>query len=424
LSGSEHEVETIIPSLELEPVKPAAFDPPSIERTGPREAAQLLRDALRLTLRRGAGPFRGAGRINFEPRSYQLAPLMMALRQDIVRLLIADDVGIGKTIEAGLILRELLDRGEIDRFSVLCPPHLVDQWVAELETKFSIAATPITASAAARLERDLPNTTSVFEAHPYTVVSLDFIKSQRRMDDFLRACPEMVVVDEAHAAVAGGGSRHQRYALLRQLADDATRHVILLTATPHSGDDDAFHNLVGLLNKDFAQLQNLQGDAHRALRERLAAHFIQRRRADIGAWREPGLFPKRESGEIKYVLSGAYEKFYNDVLDYCAEIVNSESGELKQRLAFWGTLALMRCIGSSPAAAARALKTRAVTDADQTEVDQAAARALDDEDAAEDDLEPGAAIEDKRLKSLIDQADALASNPARDPKFQVLQAAV
>ncbi|MGH6904508.1 MAG: DEAD/DEAH box helicase, partial [Geminicoccaceae bacterium] len=199
LTGSEDEAETLIPELETEPVDFAAFAPPSGDRSGPREAALLLRDALRLSLRRGAGPFRGAGRINFEPRAYQLAPLMMALRQETARLLIADDVGIGKTIEAGLILRELLDRGEIERFAVLCPPHLVDQWTAELQTKFALSTTPVTASGAARLERDLPNTMSVFDAYPFTVVSLDFIKSDRRLDDFLRACPEMVVVDEAHA---------------------------------------------------------------------------------------------------------------------------------------------------------------------------------------------------------------------------------
>jgi hypothetical protein len=142
LTGSEQEAETLIPELEAEPVTYAAFDPPTGAHPGGREAAQLLRDALRLSLRRGAGPFSGAGRINFEPRAYQLAPLMMALRQETARLLIDDDVGIGKTIEAGLILREYIDRGEIDRFSILCPPHLVDQWTAELETKFSITATP------------------------------------------------------------------------------------------------------------------------------------------------------------------------------------------------------------------------------------------------------------------------------------------
>jgi SNF2 family DNA or RNA helicase len=251
LTGSELEVETIIPELEAEPIRYAAFEPPSIERSGPREAAQLLRDALRLSLRRGAGPFRGAGRINFEPRAYQLAPLMMALRQETARLLIADDVGIGKTIEAGLILREYIDRGEINRFSVLCPPHLVDQWIGELESKFAISVTAVTASAAARLERDLPNTVSVFEAYPFTVVSLDFIKSQRRFNDFLRACPEMVVVDEAHAAVSGSKARHLRFELLQQTAADKDRHLLLLTATPHSGDEEAFHNLLGLLDPEF-----------------------------------------------------------------------------------------------------------------------------------------------------------------------------
>lgn len=424
LTGSEQDVETLVPELESEPVRHATFDPPTVDRAGGREAAQLLRDALRLSLRRGAGPFRGAGRINFEPRAYQLAPLMMALRQETARLLIADDVGIGKTIEAGLILREYIDRGEIDRFTVLCPPHLVDQWTAELDTKFAIAATAVTASTAARLERDLPNSVSVFEAYPFTVVSLDFIKSPRRFNDFLRACPEMVVVDEAHAAVSGGAARHLRYDLLRQLSADTTRHLLLLTATPHSGDEEAFHNLLGLIDPAFAGLKGAPGEGFRALRERLAGHFIQRRRADIDAWREPGLFPQREVSELKYRLSGEYERFYSAVLDYCAKVIEAEKGELRQRLAFWGTLSLMRCVGSSPAAAARALRTRAILDADETEVAQIAARATDDEDAGEDDLEPGAAMEDSRIADLVARADALAAKPARDPKVTVLKSAL
>jgi superfamily II DNA or RNA helicase len=420
LTGSEYEAETIVPDLEISPVRPATFDPPDVSRTGGREPAQLLRDALRLSLRRGAGPFRGAGRINFEPRSYQLAPLMMALRQEFVRLLIADDVGIGKTIEASLILREFLDRGEIERFTILCPPHLVDQWVGELESKFALTATAVTASAAARLERDLPTSASVFEAHPFTVVSLDFIKSERRFNDFLRACPEMVVVDEAHAAVAGNSLRHLRFALLQKLAAESQRHLILLTATPHSGDDEAFHNLLGLLHPDFTRLRDLSPEQGRNLRERLAGHFIQRRRADIGAWREPGLFPQREVADVKYSLSGAYESFYGEIIDYCAEKVEAEQGELRQRLAFWGMLALMRCVGSSPAAAARALRTRAAAEATQEALDQIAARTLDGEEEGEDDLEPGVALEDSRLASLIRQAEKLAAAPRRDPKFEAL----
>src|SRR5690606_12618052 len=109
----------------IEPdIRPAVFPLPEVEPQASQDAALLLRDALLLSLRRGAGPFRSFGNLAFEPRAYQLVPLLMALRLETVRLLIADDVGIGKTIEAGLIARELYDRGEVARFTVLCPPHL------------------------------------------------------------------------------------------------------------------------------------------------------------------------------------------------------------------------------------------------------------------------------------------------------------
>src|SRR5205823_11331204 len=117
---------------------PATFAPPNPELVGDAQSARLLRDALRLGFRASAGPFRSFGRLAVEPRPYQLVPLLMALKLDPIRLLIADDVGIGKTIEAALIGRELLDRGEITRLCVLCPPHLAEQWQRELALKFNI----------------------------------------------------------------------------------------------------------------------------------------------------------------------------------------------------------------------------------------------------------------------------------------------
>ena len=105
---------------------------------------------------------------------------MMALKLDPVRMLIADDVGIGKTIEACLIARELLDRGEIRRIAVLCPPHLAEQWQRELAEKFHIDAVLVLSSTIQRLERDLPLGVSVFDRHPFTVVSTDFIKAPGR----------------------------------------------------------------------------------------------------------------------------------------------------------------------------------------------------------------------------------------------------
>src|SRR5258706_9664073 len=189
LSGAEADVQLIHPALEREPVRPARFAIPTPDEIATQDGARLLSEALRLSLRRGAGPFRSAARLGFEPRAYQLVPLLMALRLPTVRLLIADDVGIGKTIEAGLILRELIDRGEADRFAVLCPPHLVDQWTGELKSKFDLDAVAVTATSAARLERDLPASQTLFDSYPRTVVSLDYIKADRRRDRFARACP-------------------------------------------------------------------------------------------------------------------------------------------------------------------------------------------------------------------------------------------
>ena len=133
----EDEVGLFLP-LERDAIKPSDYPPPDPESAGDFTSALLLQDAVRLTLRRGAGPFRSIGRLSVIPRPYQYVPLIMALRLDPVRLLIADDVGVGKTIEAAMIARELLDRGVARRLAVVCAPHLCDQWAQELSEKFNI----------------------------------------------------------------------------------------------------------------------------------------------------------------------------------------------------------------------------------------------------------------------------------------------
>jgi superfamily II DNA or RNA helicase len=421
LSGSEDDQTLIHLGLEGEPVTDASFPLPSQEQRAGHDAALLLRDALVLSLRRGAGPFRSFGQIGIEPRAYQLVPLLMALKLDPVQLLIADDVGVGKTIEAALIARELLDRGDVQRFTVLCPPHLVEQWTDELESRFHLRPVPVTAASAARLERNLPPSESVFTAHPHTVVSLDYIKSDRRRDEFLRACPELVIVDEAHTCAATGQGRHQRYELLQGLVESKTRHLVMLTATPHSGDEGAYFRLLGLLDADFGRLADLSGDEHRKLRDRLAAHFVQRRRQDIAEWKEGNLFPRRETAELTYRLTGPWERFFDAVLEFCATVVRSAGGDERgQRLSFWGTLALMRCVASSPAAAVQAMRTRAGLEEEPPE-DEIEARVFDGAADAlpADDVEPPAGGEERALAVLISQAEELAGQ-AGDPKLKIL----
>lgn len=426
LGGADDDTIALIPELELQPVEPATFPWPQPEQAGNHAAALLLRDALRLKLRAGSGPFRSFGNIAVEPRGYQLVPLLMALRLTTVRLLIADDVGIGKTIEAGLIARELMDRGEIARLAVLCPPHLVEQWQGELENHFNLQAVALTSASASRIERDLPHGVSLFDHYPVVVVSLDYIKSERHREYFLSIAPSFLIVDEAHTCASSGAGKQLRFELLQRLAKDENRHLILLTATPHSGDEVAFYNLLSLLDPRFVALQS-RTSANDPLRQELARHFVQRRRKDISEWQaETGDgrgFPRRMKTEVTYQLSGDWGAFFDSVQEYCRELAENieRQGEGRGRLIWYATLALLRCVASSPAAAVKALTTRldGSFETDNLFTDE---RLHDGEadDLDSNDLEPPAQLEEaNRLQSLIKEAERL-SGIAGDPKLLAL----
>lgn len=395
LGGADDDIAGVFVS---EGVRPATFAPPSPDDLGDNYSATLLRDAIKVGFRSTTGPFRCLASINVEPRSYQLVPLMMALRQDVVRLLISDDVGIGKTVEAALIATELLETGAANGLVVLCSPALAEQWQAELRQKFGIEAELVLPSTVTRLERGLIGTESLFDRYRHVVVSTDFIKSHRRRHEFLRTCPDLVIVDEVHTCVAAAGlsgsGRTQRYDLIRELADDANRHLILVSATPHSGQDEAFENLIRLLDNDFrlGALDSAQG------REKLARHFVQRRRSDIRVFLDQETpFPKdRESKEVAYSLSPEYRALFDQVLDYARETVRTGDGGVAKRVNWWSALALLRALASSPRAAAQTLRTRAASlEADNPneadEIGRAAVLDLPDLDTMESvDSTPGA----------------------------------
>lgn len=425
LGGSEDEISAIY--LPLEEVTAAAFDLPDPDQVGDHRSAGLLRSAVRLGFRYSAGPFRSFARLAVEPRPYQLVPLLVSLKLDPVRVLIADDVGIGKTIEACLIARELLDRGEIERLAVLCPPPLAEQWQAELRQKFHIEAELVLPSTAPRLERDLPLGESLFDRFPFVVVSMDYIKSDRRREEFKRACPEFVIVDEAHTCAFGAerSGRHQRYELISGLAAHPQRHMVLVTATPHSGKEQAFRSLLSFLNKDLEQLpEELAGEHNLPHRRRLAQHFIQRRRADIRHFLDTDTpFPERLEREDTYRLGADYKRLFERVLDYARETVRDTSGEqFHQRVRWWSALALLRSLASSPAAAAETLRNRAAA-ADAQDLDQAdeiGRRTVMDlvEDAASEGMDvipgsdPGGELQDdqlnrRRLLEMAKSADEL-----------------
>jgi superfamily II DNA or RNA helicase len=435
LGGTDEEVTGI--HLALEPVEPATLAAPNPADPGDYRSARLLRDAVRLGFRASAGPFRSFGRIACEPRPYQLVPLLLALRLDPVRLLVADDVGIGKTIEACVIARELLDRGEVRRLAVLCPPHLAEQWQRELEEKFSIEAELVLPSTARRLEAPCRLDESLFDIHPFVVVSTDYIKSDRRRDDFLRACPELVIVDEAHTCAAPidqRGARHQRHSLLKGLATDPDRHLILVTATPHSGNEEAFRSLLALLDPEFAtfpmDLSGVQNERHR---RRLAAQFVQRRRVDIEHYLDADTpFPEREEKEDSYKLHPDYRALLDRAITYARGLVRErDGGEVRQRVRWWSALALLRSLASSPAAAAATLRSRASGLEGETvqEIDNIARHtildAVDEETAEAGDVAPGSdtvpedtadTSERRELLAMASEADRLFG--AKDDKLR------
>jgi SNF2-related domain len=311
--------------LEGSQVTSTEFAAPEPTYPGDATGVMTLFNAARLNLRSGAAPFRSLGQISVTPRPYQFVPLIMALRLDPVRLLIADDVGVGKTIEAGMIARELLDRGIARRLGVVTPAHLCDQWQRELSEKFGINGVLVQPSQMARLERDMSRKdVSVFAHYPNFIGSIDFLKSERHRAAFLRDAPDLIIVDEAHVAARPRGATnagHQRYELLHDLAADPARHIILVTATPHSGIEESFRSLLGLLSPAF------EVDTER---KKLLPHVIQRRRRDVEKWLGSETpFPERIPSEERYELGSEYRRLFEDVLEYCRETVET-GGTLKQ----------------------------------------------------------------------------------------------
>lgn len=396
LGGTDIEITGIYKPLANEADKPLRYDfvKPSAKDLGDFASAKLLYNAARLSFRNAAGPFRCLGKLSFRPRSYQMVPMIMALKQDVIRLLIADDVGVGKTIEGLLIAKELYERKEIKRFAVVCLPHLCDQWQDELKNKFGIEAVVIRSGTATALERQIRAHENIFRAYPFQVISIDYIKTGSKRQVFIDHCPEMILVDEAHSCAKPAGannSQQQRHHLLRDIAKKENQHLILLTATPHSGKQQEFQSLLGLLKPEFEKNEVIT--ATESERKALAKHFIQRRRGDVVMWLdEETKFPERKSEELAYEIGSDYAAVFDDILAYARDIVSQHKGDRKkQRYSYWDALALLRGVMSSPAAGIsmlekKAQKRKLADDDDMIDDENESAGVLDLDNSQDDSL--------------------------------------
>jgi superfamily II DNA or RNA helicase len=366
LGGSELETCAIFKPLAFsqDELQEFTFPYPATSDVGDFTTAKILYNASRLSFRNGAGPFRSFGKLSFRPRAFQLVPLILALKQQVVRLLIADDVGVGKTIEAGMIIREMIDRDELKRFAVICPPHLCEQWQKELIDKFNLNAVIIRSGNISSLEKGLRSHQTIYHSYPYQVISVDYIKSGSKRNLFLQECPEMIIVDEAHTCTNAQGQersiQQQRYKIIHELVKRNDRHVILLTATPHSGLQTQFQSLLGLLNEDFGS-DNFDITQKTSL-QKLSPHVVMRKRDDVKQFlSEIITFPERKSSELSYELNNEYAKVFEKVLEFARGTIKGQNeGQYKQRIKFWAALGLLRGVMSSPAAGVEMLRKRSL----------------------------------------------------------------
>ena len=272
--------------LEWEVLYPA--ETLSVLRTDPRpDEAGSLEDWRRYHIARLLERIPGAptspGRVAIE--AYQRVPLLRALDMVRPRLLLADGVGLGKTIQAGLIAAELLVRRRAHRILIVSPPGpLLRQWEQEMRVRFGLRFTPIVDAASLRDARQgLELGGNPFDATALCLTSIDFSKSDRVLGELERVSWDLVIIDEAHHCV---GDENQRRRLAEVLAGQADG-LLLLTATPHDGHDPHFASLMALLDPSLVDgAGRLVGSAYRR-------HIVRRLKSHIRTASGGPLFRER-----------------------------------------------------------------------------------------------------------------------------------
>jgi len=388
----------------FEDIQPGRLEPPSPDIVGHPSAQDLLLRAYRLSLLHGTAPLISLQRSRVIPKDYQLVPVVMALETPRVRMLIADDVGLGKTIEAGLIITELLARQMASRLLVIVPANLREQWREALDYFFHIPARIISTRHRREMERELPAGANPWEHYRYLITSVDYAKQAGVKNQILEQRWDIVVIDEAHQVAKPHQSgpdqrvRMDRWELAEALAaSPRVRHLLLLTATPHNGYTDSFASLLRMLG-----VGAVTGPVHdpQIIRSVAERYVCQRRRQDVEAWfqddptRSP--FPERDQTEVivpptAYEMDAirAVEAYGRRVLQQAAD------GSVQARtLAHWTVMHLHKRALSSPEALRCSLRNRrerlkqrlasATTEAEEVPIPPDVARAnVLDEDTGE-----------------------------------------
>lgn len=342
-------------SLEEGDVRPGELPLPDAKTVSDPAKQDLLLRAYRLSLIHGSAPFLGLQRSRAIPEPFQLVPLLMSLDMPAVRLLIGDDVGVGKSVQAGLIVSELMARGAAERLLVVVPAALREQWQETLDRFFHLEAVIMAGHTRPALERQLLPGQSPWDAYPVIVTSIDYVK--KRIGEVLAHRWDAVIVDEIHSAqrphVWGGSDsslQKERWEFLEAVGKSANvRHLIGLSATPHPGYTDCFASLLEVLNP---KAVNPSGTINREIARK---HVVQRRRKDIKAWYGAGApFPERDPKDLIIPLTKAEKALFEGLRAYSKTLTETEGGTVGQ----WVSLHLQRRALSSPGAILASLGER------------------------------------------------------------------
>lgn len=305
---------------------------------------------------------------NVTPLPHQLYALQRATKGDRVRFLLADEVGLGKTIEAGLVIRELKLRGLVRRVLVVAPKGLTPQWQAEMRLHFSEDFRVLSPADFPVMRQVLGEQENFWRSADQVICSLDSVKpiesrrgwkaaevaeyNRERFDDLVSAGWDLVIIDEAHR-LAGANAQVARHKLGAALSE-ASPYLLLLSATPHQGKTDVFHRLLTLVDRDAFP------DEASVSRERVAQYVIRtEKRAAIDAEGAP-LFKPRQTRMIPVAWADRHAKqraLYEAVTAYVRHGYN-QALKTKQRHIGFLMILMQRLVTSSTSAIRATLDRR------------------------------------------------------------------
>ena len=286
----------------------------------------LLMESARIRLAYAWDPHFAVSLSGIEALPHQLeAVYERMLPQARLRFLLADDPGAGKTIMAGLLLKELKLRGAIERTLILCPAPLTLQWQDELNTKFD-EVFEIVDSHSVRGQL----TGSPWARFSQCVASVDFAKQDHIAPELLRQRWDLLILDEAHkAATADLDDPTERYKLVKQLVERAER-LLFLTATPHQGNPQQFHNLLGLLDEHAFRSEKA---VKLLLKQENSPWILRRMKEDLRDFEGKKLFVKRNAFTQDFRLGEREWALYEAVTDYINTFLPKAAGRKKQSTA-------------------------------------------------------------------------------------------